>query len=113
MKFSGVIIKETLTDEFLLDLLTIDKVEIWKTPNAIKYWTMIWFSSEVPDFPEQLSRVIIPGGWFADMKANNVKYIVFKDAVLKYTIGNAAEKEAILNECRARGIPNEQLSWDE
>jgi hypothetical protein len=60
-----------------------------------------------------LSKVIIEGGWFADLKADNVKYIVFKDAVLKYKIGNAAEKEAVLNECRRRGIPNEQLSWDE
>jgi len=113
MIFNGAIIKETLTDELLLDLLTIEKVEIWKTQNAIKYWTMIWFTSDMPDFPEQLSKVIIEGGWFADLKADNVKYIVFKDAVLKYEIGNVAEKEAVLNECRRRGIPNEQLSWDE
>lgn len=113
MKFSGAIIKETLTDELLLDLLTIDKVEIWKTENAIKYWTMIWFTSDVSDFPERLSKVIIDGGWFADMQADNVKYIVFKDAVLKYSIGNAAEKEVVLSECRRRGIPEKQMSWDE
>ena len=112
MIYTGAIIRETLTDELVLDLLIIDKVEIWKTPNAIKYWTMIWFTSDIPNFPEQLSNVIIPG-WFADMQDNNVKYIVFKDAVLKYTIGNAVEKESVLNECRAHGIPNEQLSWDE
>ena len=113
MIFTGVIIKETLIDESILDLLTIEKVEIWKTQNTIKYWTMIWFSSDVPDFPEQLSKVIIEGAWFADLKAEQVKFVIFKDTILKYTLGNAAEKEFVLNECRKRGIPNEQLSWDE
>ena len=113
MTFTGVIIKETLTDESLLDLLTIEKVEIWKTDNVIKYWTMVWFSSDVSDFPEQLSNLLIEGAWFADLKADHQKYIVFNSAVLHYTIGNIAEKESVLNECRKRGIPEEQLSWDE
>ena len=113
MIFKGTIIKETLTDELILDLLTIEKVEIWKTQNAIKYWTMIWFSSDAPDFPEQLSKAIIGGAWFADLKAGNVKYIVFNSTVLKYTIGNLTEKAAIINECRKLGIPDKQLSWDE
>ena len=42
--YEGAIIKETLSNELLLDHLTIDKVEIWKTNDAnIKYWTMIFF----------------------------------------------------------------------
>jgi hypothetical protein len=112
MMFKGAIIKETLTDELLLDFLNIDKVEIWKTNDTIKYWTMIWFTSEIPDLPERLSNVLIDG-WFADMKADNIKYIIFKDAVLKYTIGNAVEKEAGLNECRKHGIPDELFAWEE
>lgn len=113
MVYKGLIIKETLTDELLLDLLTIEKVEIWKTENTIKYWTMVWFSSDVPDFPEKLSKVMIDGYWFADLKSDNVKFIVFKDKVLNYTIGNSAEKEFVLNECRKRGVPDHQLTWDE
>ena len=112
MMFKGAIIKETLTDELLLDFLTIEKVEIWKTNDTIKYWTMIWFNSDTSDFPEHLSKVLIDG-WFADMKADNIKYVIFKDAVLKYTIGNAVEKETVLNECRRRGIPDEQFAWEE
>ena len=113
VSYHGVIIKETLSNESLLDFLTIEKVEIWKTDNAIRYWTMVWFSTDVPDFPEILSKMLIGGGWFADMKAENVKYIIFKDAVLKYTIGNAVEKDGVLNVCRLRGIPEHQLNWDE
>lgn len=111
--YRGLIIKETVTDELLLDLLTIEKVEIWKTDNVIKYWTMIWFSSNVPDFPDKLSKVMIGGYWFADLISDKIKFIVFKDTVLKYTIGNAVEKEFVLNECRKRGVPNHQLTWDE
>ena len=113
VSYHGVIIKETLSNESLLDFLTIEKVEIWKTDNAIRYWTMVWFSTDVSDFPEILSKMLIGGGWFADMKAENVKYIIFKDAVLKYTIGNAVEKDGVLNVCRLRGIPEHQLNWDE
>jgi hypothetical protein len=108
----GLIIKETLNDESLLDHLTIDKVEIWKTDNAIRYWTMIWFTSEEIDFAERLSRVILEG-WFADMKEGNTKLIVFRDDVLRYEIGNAEEKEAVLDGCRRHGIPEHQLNWEE
>ena|GEM_PF-6296484 len=38
--FEGTIIKETLTDESLLHCLIIDKVDIWKTNNTIRYWTV-------------------------------------------------------------------------
>ena len=109
---TGLIIKETLTDELLLDHLTIDKVEIWKTDNAIKYWTMIWFTSNEADFPERLSSVILKG-WFADMKEDHTKLIVFSDAVLRYEIGNTAEKDTVLDECRRHGIPEHQLDWEE
>jgi len=110
--FEGVIIKETLTDELFLDHLEIEKVEIWKTEDTIKYWTMVFFRSETEDLPQQLANVLI-AGWFADMKAENTKYIVFKNQVLQYEIGNAAEKEAVLEACRSRGIPEEQMGWSE
>ena len=110
--FEGAIIKETLTDELLLDCLTIDKVEIWKTSENIKYWTMVFFHSDCTDLPERLSKVIL-AGWFADMKADGIKYIIFKDAVLHYEIGNQAEKDTVLSNMRNRGIPDDQFGWSE
>lgn len=110
--FEGAIIKETLTDELLLDHLTIDKVEIWKTSDTIKYWTMVFFHSNTHDLPERLANTMIDD-WFADMKADNVKYIILKNKVLKYTIGNAEEKEKVLAELRKRNIPEEQFKWNE
>ena len=110
--FEGAIIKETLTDELLLDYLTIDKVEIWKTSETIKYWTMVFFHSDCTDLPERLSQVLLED-WFADMKAGTIKYIIFKGSVLHYEIGNQEEKETVLNNMRARGIPDEQFDWSE
>ena len=110
--YEGVIIKETLTDELFLDHLTIDKVEIWKTSDVIKYWTVVFFHSDTADLPERLSHVMIPD-WFADMKAGNVKYIIFAEKVLQYNIGNREEKDKVLDYMRARGIPEEQFGWSE
>ena len=110
--YEGVIIKETLSDELFLDLLTIEKVEICKTNNAIKYWTLVFFHSETDDLPQRLAAVIIEN-WFADMKSDNTKYIIFKNRVLKYEIGNADEKEEVLRCMRSWGIPEYQFHWSE
>ena len=110
--YEGAIIKETLTDELLLDHLIIDKVEIWKTKDTIKYWTMVFFHSNTEDLPQRLANTIIDG-WFADMKSDNVKFIIFKDKVLQYTIGNVSEKEEVLNYMRSVGIPENQFKWSE
>ena len=111
--YEGAIIKETLADELLLDHLTIDSVEIWKTSDEnIKYWTMVFFHSEAEDFPQRLASAIIDG-WFADMKCGNTKYIVFKDKVLKYEIGNFTEKEEVLNYMRSIGLPDSSFGWSE
>lgn len=110
--YEGVIIKETLTDELLLDHLVIDKVDIWKTDTTIKYWTMIFFHSETEDLPQRIANTMIDD-WFADMKCGNVKYILFKDKVLQYEIGNVAEKEEVLHYMRSRGIPEHQFQWSE
>jgi len=114
--YEGIIIKETISDELFLDYLTIDKVEICRTNNAIKYWTLIHFHSDETDLPQRLAAVIIED-WFADMKSDNVKYVIFKDKVLKYEKGNSSEKEDVFNYMRSRGIPESQITgssnWNE
>jgi len=51
--------------------------------------------------------------WFVDFKAGNIKYIVFKDKILKYHIGNQMEKEYVCNECRKMGISDNEMKWPE
>ena len=110
----GLIIKESLSDETILDCLNVLQVELWRTDNIPKYWTAITFESEYEDFPERLSKVLKDSKampWYVDMKNGKTKIIVLKDHVLSYTIGNSLEKEKVINKCRELGINEAQLDW--
>ncbi|MGM9603469.1 MAG: helix-turn-helix domain-containing protein [Faecousia sp.] len=116
--FEGVLIKESIEDEEILDDLNIHKLELWKTGGNPRYWTVLLFSANCPDFPERLSGALksdpAPGeNWFADFRAGNEKYIVFRNKVLHYQIGNAAQKQAVCDQCRSMGITDDQMNWSE
>lgn len=116
--YEGILIKESIDDENILDLLNINKIELWNTGGKPKYWTVLFFTSSRKDFPEQISKVMISdpdngGNWFVDFKAGNEKYIVFRDKVLKYHIGNQQERDYVCSECRKLGILDEQMNWSE
>lgn len=116
--YEGILIKESIADDSIIDCLKIHKIELWDTGGKPKYWTALFFTSDKKDFPEQISKVMLSDpvtneNWFVDFKADNQKYIVFKDKILKYQIGNQAEKEAVCIECRKSGISDEQMNWPE
>ena len=116
--YEGVLIKESIADDSIIDCLHIHKIELWNTDGNPKYWTVLFFTCDKRDFPERISKVMLSdpdtnGNWFVDFKAGNEKYIVFKDRILKYRIGNQDEKESVCNECRKLGISNEQMNWPE
>lgn len=116
--YEGVLIKESIVDDSIIDCLNIHKIELWNTGGKPKYWTVLFFTSDKKDFPEHISKVMLSDpdsgeNWFVDFKAGNEKYIVFKDKILKYQIGNQSEKEYVCNECRKLGIPDEQMNWSE
>lgn len=116
--YEGALIKESIEDENILDYLNVHKVELWNTGGKPKYWTVIFFTSDFLNFPEIVSRVIIAdsergGNWFVDFKSGNIKYIVFKDKILKYNIGNLKEKNIVCEECRKLGISDKQMNWTE
>lgn len=114
--YSGLLIKESLCDEHILDCVEIKNVEIWATDNIPKYWTAISFESKDAEFPKKLSKALNDDYemlWYVDMAYNGIKYIVLKDNVLKYRIGDFTEREAVMNKCRELGIPQQQLDWSE
>lgn len=116
--YEGVLIKESVTDDAIIDLLSVHKIELWNTGGKPKYWTVLFFTSNVKNFPEQISHVMRSdsengGNWFVDFKSGNVKYIVFKDKVLKYQIGNQVEKDYVCAQCREMGISDGEMNWSE
>ena len=116
--YEGTLIKESIEDDSILDLLNVHKIELWNTGGKPKYWTVLYFSSAHADFPEQISKVLIAdeargGNWFVDFKAGNLKYVVFRNKVLKYQIGNTQEKATVCEECRKLGITEDEMNWGE
>lgn len=45
--YSGILIKESVDDENIIDLLKIHKAELWRTESTPKYWTALIFSSDL------------------------------------------------------------------
>lgn len=116
--FEGILIKESVADDTVIDLLHIHKVELWNAGGQPKYWTALFFTCDHADFPAQISKVMKSaadsgGNWFVDFRSNHIKYIVFKNKILTYQIGNQSEKEAVCAECRKMGISDEQMNWPE
>lgn len=116
--FEGTLVKESIEDDSILDLLNVHKMELWNTGGKPKYWTILYFSSAHSDFPEQVSKVLIAdegrgGNWFVDFKAGNIKYVVFRNKVLHYHIGNTEEKAVVCAECRKLGITEDEMNWGE
>lgn len=116
--YTGIIIKEGLEDESVLDYVSVNKVELWKTKSTPKYWTVLYFTSNNENLPDLLSKSLIAdsskgGNWFIDLKVKNTKIIVFKNKILKYEIGNESQKEHVYNECRKLGIPDDEMNWEE
>ena len=116
--YEGTLIKESISDDALINLMNVHKIELWKTGGTPRYWTVLSFTSDHPDFPNQAAKVMISdpargGNWFVDFKAGNQKYVVFKDKVLTYHIGYPEEKEAVCAQCRQLGISDAEMNWSE
>lgn len=116
--YEGILIKESIDDETIIDFLNIHKIELWNTGGKPKYWTVLFFTCARKDFPEMVSKVMISdtengGNWFVDFKSGNTKYIVFRNKILQYEIGNQEKKDFVCSECRKMGILDEQMNWPE
>ena len=116
--YSGLLIKESVSDETVLDFISIVSVEVWRTDNTPKYWTAISFTSDLDGFQELLSKALKGSEkqglvWYVDFQDETYKYIVLKDTVLKYRHGNTEEKNAVCRKCVELGVSEEQLDWSE
>lgn len=111
----GLLIKESLNSEYILDLIIIKNVEIWKSENHSltqpKYWTAITFETNNDDFLEELSKSIINYEWYVDLSNENEKIVVLKNHIIKYPLNNEEEKIKSMELCKNLGIPKDQIDW--
>lgn len=112
----GILIKESLSDELVLDLLSIEKVEIWKAENHTvsqpKYWTAISFYTNSEQFLDALSKAL-KEEWYVDMNTDLEKIIVFKDKVIQYKYEDLIGNQKAIDYCREIGVPESQIDWPE
>ncbi len=118
-RFCGVLIKESINTEDILDEIEVYNMRLLKQADRRpRYQTALYFTADGEDFPQKLSRVMIAdpdrgGNWFADFKGGDVKYIVLRGRVLSYRIGDEAAKAAVREECRKRGVNDKEMNWEE
>jgi hypothetical protein len=117
--FIGLLLKESLKNESVLDLVRVTKTEVWDVQNAVdwqpKRWTAISFEGEsgrADEVAEAMSRVMKPA-WYANFSTETHVYVVFEDRVFKYAKGDAKARAEAQAYAISAGIPEGQVDWGE
>ena len=81
--FTGLLLKESLADESILDTLRVTETEVWDVDNAVDWqprrWTALTFEGDddqADAIARQLSRVMKPA-WYANFSTETHAYVVF------------------------------------
>ena len=117
--FTRLLLKESLKDESILEIIQITKTETWDVYNAAdfqpKTWTEIYFEgdeSQVAVISEKLSQSLKPG-WYANVSTENDEHVIFPNKVFTYTKGDKQKITEAVKYGQLLGIPNHQLDWFE
>jgi len=124
MKFTGLLLKESLRDENVLDLIKVTKTETWNNiknaaENQPKNWTAVYFEFEGTEDEadvkaEIISRALKSGLWYLNFSSNEKIYIIFpNNKFYKYKKGDKEKRQEATNYGLKIGIPQSQLDWAE
>jgi hypothetical protein len=116
----GLILKESLEDTGVLDLVHITRTETWQVSNATEHqpatWTALSFEadeSQADSLAEQLSRSLKAQGWYVNASTTTHVYVIFPGKVFKYGKGDTAQRETAKRYGQSLNIPESQLDWSE
>jgi hypothetical protein len=116
----GLILKESLADDRVLELVRITKTETWQVRNAVAgqppVWTALSFEAgddQADVLAGELSRALKPRGWYINASTATHVFVVFFSKVFNYPKGEAAGREEAIQYGRSAGIPESQLDWSE
>jgi hypothetical protein len=117
--FKGLLLRESLKDAGVLDLVQATETEVWNAENAVdwqpKRWTAISFegeSGQADEVAEAMSRAMKPG-WYANFSTETHVYVVFEDKFFKYVKGDAEARAEAQAYATSVGIPESQIDWGE
>ena len=117
--FTGLLLKESLKDEGVLDIVRVTKIEVWDIENAEdwqpKRWTAVSFEgddNQAYAVVEKLSQAMKPA-WYANLSNGTHVYVVFADRFFKYVKGDRQAREEAQAYAVSAGVPEGQLDWGE
>lgn len=99
MKFTGLLLKESLKDASVLKLVKVTKTETWDVDKAADYqpkiWTAIYFEgkkSEADPVAKSLSLSLKPR-WYTNISTDTDVFVIFPGQVFKYTKGDTQKEK--------------------
>jgi len=117
---NGLILKESLEETSVLDLLRVTRTETWQVSNAAAYqpnaWTALSFEADerqADTLAEALSRSLKPQGWYINASTMADVYVIFPNKVFKYRKGDRVRREEAKRHGLNIGVPESQLDWSE
>jgi hypothetical protein len=116
----GLLVKESLADTRILDLLQVTKSESWQVSNAASYqptvWTAISFETDASQsdaIADKLSHALKAQGWYINASTETHVYVIFPNKVFKYLKGDSIAKGEAARYALFIGVPQDQLDWVE
>jgi len=116
-KYKGLLLKESLKDDSVLDLVTVIKTEVWDVKNAAdfqpKQWTAMSFEgnrNKMNSVAEQFSHILKPK-WYLNMSDKKYEIVVFPEKIFKYVKEDMKKKNEAVQYGKTIGIPPCQLDW--
>ena len=117
--FTGLLLKESLEDESVLETLRVTKTEVWDVENAVdwqpKRWTAITFEGDddqADALAGRLSRALKPA-WYANLSTQTHAYVVFAGRFFKYLRGDGQARADAQQYALSVGVPASQVDWGE
>jgi hypothetical protein len=117
---NGLLLKESLADIKVLELVHIAKTESWQVTNATRYqpavWTALSFEAEDSQadvIANKLSQALKLRGWYITASTATNDYVLFPCKVFKYRKGDGQQRAEAKRYGRSFGIPESQLDWSE
>ncbi len=120
IRLSGVLLKESLTDDGVLDFIQIVSTELWEVRGAVApqpgWWTVIRFEADTQraeEIAQRFSKALKPTSWYIHFSTDIDTYVIFPERVFRYPKGNQAARAEATAHALSLGIPRSQLDWKE
>ncbi len=112
--FSGVYIKESLSDFSVDELLSITATQEEHINNSIgesQLWTLVYFNFNPEDADSLSGRfsLELKPGFYVDFHTDELVYVIF----LGRSKGDIQARHAIIQYGLLQGVPKNQLDWTE